>query len=275
MTDLSVVIVNYNTRDLLRDCLQSLVQSKEIELEIIVVDNASNDGSVEMVQEEFPKLTLLTMMVNTWFCGGNNHGILQATAPFVLLLNPDTVVKPNTLSIMLDFIQKNQDYVGVTAQLRYPNGSIQQTCARIPSYAYLLLNYTPIGFLFRHKRKALNHYIEYGDWQRDTDTDVEVIPGSCTLMRREDIALDDKLLLYFPEQDLAQRHQRPMRFLASTQITHHEKAATRNWNATFIFYRDLMQYTQKHHGIASAGLLWLLSRPLLAGMWVKYRFNKN
>ena len=271
MPDLSVVIVSYNTRDLLRNCLRSLRESVGLDLEIIVVDNASSDGSVEMARAEFPEARLLAQTFNTWYCGGNNIGIAAARAEFVLLLNPDTEAAPDALARMRHFLLVNPAYVGVTAQLVYPNGEIQPTCARLPGFRHLLLSYTVLGYLLPPLKRRLHREAVYGDWDRRSDRDVAAIPGACTMMRRGDIRLDDDLLLYFPEEDLAQRQRKPMRFLADARIQHHEKSSTRNWLATSIFFRDLLVYCRKHHGLGRMLLLWLLSRPLYWLMWLKNR----
>jgi GT2 family glycosyltransferase len=158
----------------------------------------------------------------------------------------------------------------VTLQLRYPDGTIQRTCSRVPTYAYLLMNHTPLGLLLRGWRDRVNAHHFYADWDRSSERDIEVMPGSCLMMRREDSQIDDNLLLYFPEDDLGQRNKGgKFRFLADTYITHHEKSVTQTWLATRIYYRDLLIYTRKHHGAVRAGLLWLLSRPLLWGMSLK------
>lgn len=271
MSDLSVVIVNYNTRDLLRNCLQSLRDSEGLSLEIIVIDNASPDNSATMVADEFPEMILLAQESNTWFCGGNNIGIDRATAKYILLLNPDTVVAPDALYLMCDFIISHPEYVGVTAQMHYPDGNIQQTCSKIPTYASLLLNYTPLGLLLPFIKNRINRDLWYDGWERESNREVDVIPGSCNLMHRDNVRLDDDLLLYFPEDTLAQNHQRPAYFLVDAKIEHHEKAATQNWLATSIFFRDMLVYTQKHHGLLPMLVLWLFSRPLYWGMWLKNR----
>ena len=234
MPRLSVIIVNYNTRDLLRACLQSLMQQTlpANELEIIVVDNASPDGSATMVAEVFPQVRLLA------------------------------------------FMDEHPDYAGCTAQMRYPDGSIQRTCSRVPTLAYLFVKHTPLT-LFATWRNRLDAQHWYSQWDRTSDYDVEVIPGSCTLMRREDILLDEDLLLYYPEDDLAQRTQRTFRYLRAAQITHHEKSATQNWGATAIYYRDLRVYVRKHHGWLAMAALWLMSRPLYWGMWVKQQVKQT
>jgi GT2 family glycosyltransferase len=265
---LSVVIVNYNTRDLLRDCLRSL-QAVTIPLEVIVVDNASSDGSAVMVADEFPDVTLLAQSENTWFCGGNNIGVVASSGELVLLLNPDTVVQPNALETLVAFMDENPDYAGCTARMHYPDGSVQRTCSRIPTYSYLLLSHTFIGAIFRRWRDRLTRHHWYDDegFTRNQSRDVAVIPGSCMLMRRDCYPLDDDLLLYFPEDDIAQRHaDKRFRFVAEAHITHREKSATRSWLASRVYFRDLLFYTRKHHGIAGVALMWTLTRPTWIGM---------
>jgi len=266
---LSVVIVNYNTRDLLRACLKSLRVSEGVELEVIVVDNASSDGSAVMVAEEFPEMRLLAQATNTWFCGGNNIGSRAATGKYVLLLNPDTVVAPDALKILVDFMETHPDYQGVTAQLRYPHGDIQRTCSRVPTFPYLLLSQTPLGWFIPPLTKRLSEHHWYPGWERNRNYDVAAVPGSCTLMRNGDTLLNDALLLYFPEEDLARRHGGKCRFLADAKIEHHEKAATQSWLATRIYFRDMLVYTRTYHGWLAMSVLWLFSRPLYWGMWLK------
>ena len=271
MPDLSVVIVSYNTRDLLRNCLLSLRDSVGLDLEVIVVDNASSDGSADMARAEFPEVKLLAQSLNTWYCGGNNIGIEAASADYALLLNPDTEVAPDAPALLHRFLLDNQAYAGATAQLLYPNGEIQRTCAQIPTFKNLLMSYSALGYLLPAHKRALESELTYGDWDRRSDRDVEVIPGSCTLMRRADLWLDDDLLLYFPEETLAWRHQKPMRYLAAARIKHHEKSSTRNWFATSIFFRDMLVYCRKRHGLMKTLLLWTLSRPVYWLMWLKNR----
>ena len=263
---LSVVIVHYNTPDDLRRCLDSLVVTA-LDLEIIVVEN---DASAAPLHDSFPDVRWLSQPENRWFCGGNNVGIAAATRPYVLLLNPDTVVNRAALAALLDFITTHEDYAGATVQMRYPDGSIQRTCSRIPTPAYLLAVNTPLGLILPGWRSRLQTRHWYADWDRTTSRDVEVLPGSCLLMRRADLWLDDNLLLYFPEDDIARRFAGArFRFLAEVSIMHREKAATQSWLATRVYFRDLLVYARKHHGAAFGVLLWLLTRPLLAAMAVK------
>ena len=263
---LSVVIVNYNTWEYLRVCLAALANST-LQPEIIVVDN---DGSARAVNEQFPLVRLLPQTQNQWFCGGNNIGIAAAQGDYVLLLNPDTAPQPDALHVMAAFMDEHPAYRGVTLQLRYPDGRIQRACSRIPTYPYLLMNHTPLGWLLRGWRERLNARQWYADWNRTSDRDVEVLPGSCLLMRRADLTLTADCLLYFPEDDLAQRFRgERFRFLSAAYITHDEKSVTQSWLATRVYYRDLMRYTRRYHGLMAVLALWILSRPLLWGMGLK------
>lgn len=269
---LSVVIVSYNARDDLRACLSALAACQPPP-EIIVVDNASADGTADMTRREFPGVTLLAQPRNTWFCGGNNLGIQAASGRYILLLNPDTVPQPGALEQMAAFLDAHPEYTGVTAQLRYPAGGIQRTCSRVPGCAYLLLNHTPLGWIAPGWRARAAAHHSYAGWARDTDFDVQVMPGSC-LMRRPGFRLDDSLRLYFPEDDLARRSPGAKnRFLAGAVVIHREKSVTRTWLATQLYFRDMLVYTRKHHGMAAAALLWLLSRPLLWAMALRRRLD--
>jgi len=270
LTELSVVIVNYRSAEYLRACLTALAAST-LQPEIIVVDN---DGSAAAVADDFPQVVYLPQSENRWFCAGNNIGIDAAQGDYVLLLNPDTEPQPDALATLVAFMQANPSYRGATLQLRYPDGLIQRTCSQVANYTGLLLNHTPLGLLLRGWRDRVNTQQWYGDWGRDSDRDVAVMPGSCLLMRRGDLRLDHSLRLYFPEDDLTQRYaEAQFRFLTGSYITHHEKAVTRTWTASRTYYRDLLIYTRKHHGRWRTALLWLLSRPLLAAMWMKARYS--
>ncbi|MEL7233762.1 MAG: hypothetical protein AAGK74_04655, partial [Chloroflexota bacterium] len=144
--------------------------------------------------------------------------------------------------------------------------------SRIPAFAYLLAQHTVLGMIFPvwRRRLADHHWYHDENFTREHSREVEVLPGSCLMMRREDIVLNDALKLYFPEDDLAQRYRgRRCYFLADAKITHREKSSTRSWLATRIYFEDMMIYVRTHHGLLRMALLWLFSRPLYAAMWLK------
>ena len=155
--------------------------------------------------------------------------------------------------------------------MRYPSGEIQQTGSEIPTYISLLLDYSLLGYLLPTTKKRVHDELYYADWDRQSRRDVKVIPGSCTLMRKHDLRLDDDLLLYFPEDSLAREHQGNACLLPDARILHHEKSSTQSWFATSIFFRDLLVYCHKRHGTLRMLLLWLLSRPVYWTMRWKNR----
>lgn len=133
MKDLSIVIVNFNTRDYLRNCLQSLEKntSKKLDYEIVVVDNASADGSAEMVKKEFPDVTLIASKENTGFAKGNNLGIKRTSqSRYVLFLNPDTIVKDDTIENMIAFMESHPDAGAATCKLVTPDGKEDESTHR-------------------------------------------------------------------------------------------------------------------------------------------------
>lgn len=277
MSTLSVVIVSYNSRDDLRLCLAALRHST-LPAEVIVVDNASSDGTPAMVRAEFPEVMLLEPGYNTWFCGGNNLGVAAASGDYALLLNPDTMAPPDALRVMVDFLDSHPDYAGATLQLRYPGGAIQRTCSRAPTLRYLLLTQTALRWLpllsGPRARAEAHHW--YAGWDRDRDFDVEAVPGSCTCMRRTELWLDDSLRLYFNEDDLARRFaNRKFRFLAAPAVLHREKSVTRTATASRLYFGDLMTYTRKWYGLGAAFLLWVVSRPLAWGIALRWLFKRR
>ena len=167
MPDLSVIIVSYNTCDLLRNCLLSLRASVGPSLEIIVVDNASTDGSAAMVRSQFPEVKLLAQAINTWYCGGNNIGARAATADYALLLNPDTEVAPDALALMLRYLRENRAMSALPGSCAILTARSKQTCARRPDIQNLLMNYSVPGYLLPMLKRSLQTHTTYADWDRD------------------------------------------------------------------------------------------------------------
>lgn len=270
--DLSVVIVNYNTRDYLRHCLASIeAQRGDLPVEVIVVDNASQDGSAAMVRAEFPRVVLVEPGVNTWFTDGNNLGVDQAQGDYVLLLNADTLVQPTMLPTMVAYLRAHPGVGALTCQQRsFDGGEILRICSRAPAYLDLLLGYTFLGAIFAPWRNRRRARMWYADWERDTTRAVEVIPGSCILAPRDLLlklgTFDARFRLYFPEDDLCRRILQAgyeVHFLADALLLHEEHASTRQAQrlASRVYFDDLIAFARKWHGAPAALLLWLLVIP--------------
>ncbi|MBI1257173.1 MAG: glycosyltransferase [Chloroflexi bacterium] len=277
MVDLSIVIVNYNTCDYLRACLASIeAQRGNLSVEVIVVDNASKDGSAAMVRREFPQVVLVEPGVNTWFTGGNNLGVSRAQGEFVLLLNSDTLIQPGMLPTMVAYLRAHSQVGALTCQQRsMDNGDILSICSRVPRYLDLLLGYTFLGVIFAPVRDRRRAAMWYADWARDTTRAVEVIPGSCVMASRALLnhfgTFDTRLKLYFPEDDLFQRMidaGYEIHFTAEATLLHKEHASTQQAQrlASQIYFDDLIAFTRKWHGSLAAFTLHLLVIPTRMAM---------
>ncbi len=226
--DISVVTLNYNTRDLLASCLASLREfSDGLNLELIVVDNASLDGSAQMVKQRFPEVRLLESSENTGCAGGGNLGIELASAPYVLIFDADTAARPGAIRVMLEYLQDHPAVGIVGPRLVGEDGEYQQSCHYFPllkaRYA-LLLFLTLIGSR-GWRRLGLSTNPSLDGWQ---ETEVDWIYTACVLIRRE--VFDSAGLLdahmFFGGDDMeffyrAARVGWKTVYLPRAEITHH------------------------------------------------------
>ncbi|MEP6984952.1 MAG: glycosyltransferase family 2 protein, partial [Chloroflexota bacterium] len=281
MPDLSIIIVNYNTREPLRRCLESIKTHKAaLDVETIVVDNASKDGSADMVRQVMPEAILIEPGHNTWFTGGNNIGIQKATGDYVLILNPDTVFQKDTMQIMIAYLKAHPKVGAITCQMRFPNGGLQNTGSRVPAYVDLLLGYTFLGVVLRSWRDNRRKQMWFTDWQRDTTRPVEVIPASNMMsplaLMQQLKGFDETLKLYFPEDDICRRILDlgyEIHFVAEALLIHEEHASTSQVQrlASQVYFQDLLQFSRKYYGVMSTLVLQGLIWPTRQAMDIKQR----
>jgi GT2 family glycosyltransferase len=268
----SIVIVNYNTRERLRECLESiLAHGAGLVHEVLVVDNGSQDGSAELVRSYPPPVRLVHEGSNTWFSGGNNLAAQQAQAEAVFILNPDTILLPDTLPTMLAALHADESLGAVTCRLEYPTDrQLQRTCSQYPRYADLLLGYTFLGALLPWWRARRRARAWYADWARDSMRRVEVAPGSCILARRAALeqvgVFDPRQKLYFTEDDLCRRLGQAgygILFVAEATLLHYERSSTRQVQrtATRLYFADMLIYCRNWYGLLPMLLLALLATP--------------
>lgn len=295
MADLSIVIVSWNVRDLLRRCLESIggaigprasqggSSSKEygvtelsheetgLEIEIIVVDNGSSDGSVEMVHDlrveegHFPNVCLIANEDNRGFSAANNQGISIAEGRYVLLLNPDTEIVGDALTALVAFADAHRD-VGITVpQLLNPDGTVQSSRRRFPTLWTALFESTwlepvaPRGLLDRY------YVVDQPD---DVVQDVDWVTGAAMLARREAIenvgSLDEDFFMYSEELDWCRRLKAAgwrIVYVPTAQIVHHGGKSSEQVVAArhLHFQTSKVRYFQKHHGpLAAEALRWFL-----------------
>jgi len=207
--DLSIVIVNWNTRELLRACLRSLetaLAGDGLETETIVVDNASADGSAAMVASDFPWARLIANAENRNYAAGNNQGLALAAGEFVLLLNPDTEVPPGALQALIAFLRENPRAGAVSPALVHPDGRLQPSVRGFPTPRALTGEMTGLARLFPKSEWAGYRVL---DPAGDTPTSVDQPMASAFLVRKAALDqvghFDEEFPLFFNDVDLCFR----------------------------------------------------------------------
>ena len=276
---LSTVICNYNTRDELARALQSLLDhAGTLAHEIIVVDNASHDGSAEMVRQRFPTVRLIESGENRWFSGGNNLGMRAAQGDYVLILNPDTIILPGALQTLVAYLNEHPAAGAVTARMTFADGRLQRNCSQFITYADLLLGYTFLGVLLRAWRNQRRAVMWYSDWDRESTRAVDVAPGSCIMARRAILNqidhFDERLKLFFTDDELCQKiagSGAALHYVAEATIIHDEHASLNQVPRLTqrVYFEDLLTYTRLYIGSLQAGLLAGLLVPTRAAMNLK------
>ncbi len=205
---LSVVIVNYNQKGLVKNCLKSLLEAEVgLPLEIIVVDNDSSDGIEQMLKDRFPKVKFYQTGKNLGMGGGNNLGFRKANGDYVLIMNPDIFVLPQTIQKLLDYVQA-QDNVGLIApRLLNPDRTLQYTCYRWHKFWTPIYRRTFFGKL-PWAENELKRFL-MADFDHNKTSEVEWIQGSCWLIPKKVLSevgfFDERFFMYFEDTDFCRR----------------------------------------------------------------------
>ena len=279
---ISTILCNYNTRDDLARTLGVLTAATVPDHEIIVVDNDSRDGSAAMVRSNYPDVRLIESGANLWFSGGNNLGLRAAQGDYALILNPDTIVEPNTLPILAAYLDAHPEVGAVTPRMTFSDGTRQSNCSQFSDYRGFWLDYTLLGMLLGSWRARHLQAMWYADWDRESTRAVEVAPGSCIMVRRSLVArvgyFDERLKLFFTDDDLCRRiiaTGAQIHYVVGTTIVHDEHASLKQVPRLTqrVYWADLIAYTRKYHGRA---LAWMLAgglAPTRVGMELKRRWR--
>lgn len=259
--DLTVIIVNWNVRELLKNCLESIyTQTREIAFEVIVVDNGSSDGSIDMVVREFPKVRLITNKENLGFGKANNQAIRESKGRYLALLNTDTVILGDALATMVGFMDAHRKVGAVGPKILNPDTTVQLTCGRhSPTLLTELWDFTKLSSLFPKSRvfgKSL-----MGFWDHNDTREVQLISGACMMVRRETIEqtglMDERFFLYADETDWCYRMRKnawEIYLNADAVIIHlGQKSMKRNSVSTVYWScKSMHAFFLKHHGVLSA-----------------------
>jgi N-acetylglucosaminyl-diphospho-decaprenol L-rhamnosyltransferase len=290
VADLTIVIVSWNVGELLRRCLQSILAT-ELDVEVVVVDNASIDGSPEMVRAAFPQVRLIANDENRGFTAANNQGLAVAQGRCLLLLNPDTEVVADALATMVQYLEAHPAVGALGPRLLFPDGRQQPSRRRFPTLATALVESTVIQEWWAENRILRRYYM--ADTPDDAVQPVDWVVGACLLVRRDVYeqvgGLDEGFFMYSEELDWCKRIKDAgweVVYLPTATVIHHEgKSSEQVVPARHIrFQTSKVRYFRKHHGwpqaetlrwfllatyvyqLAREGLKWLVGhkRPLRA-----------
>jgi len=275
---LSICIVNWNTRDYLRACLASIdAHPPDVPYEIIVVDNASQDGSAQMVREQFPHVRCIANPENAGYAAGNNQALRVAQGGFLLLLNPDTEVYQDTLNQALLFFRSHPEAGAVGALQRLPDGDIQPSVRAFP-YPQLLF-FEVIGLSRLFPQHPLFAGYRMGAFRYDRVQEVDQPMGTFLMVKREVIEqvgpLDEDFPLFFNDVDWCYRIKRAgwkIYFVPDVAILHQGGAATSQIRRAAIreSHRALELFYRKHfRGRIPALLFACMTGIIRLGAWFR------
>ena len=258
--DLSVVILNWNARDYLRACLQSIVgQNHRGAIQIIVVDNHSLlDDSAHMVRQEFPQFELLALERNTGFAGGNNIGLQRTRGRYVLFLNPDTVVHDGAFDALIEWMDAHPEVGACGPQILNSDGTLQASCRAFPSLGAGFFRNTPLGRLWPNNPWTRNYLMQGFDHHRASA--VDWLSGCALLIRRaaiDEIKCDGKLwdedfFMYCEDVDVCYRLKAAgwPRFYAPVATITHRIGASSDWAQGAMirrFHASMLRFALKHY----------------------------
>lgn len=254
--DLSIVIVNYNTKDLLKQTIESVINNtKGIEYEIWVVDNSSKDGSVEMVQEEFKSVKLIASKENLGFPKGNNVAIKKATGRYILLLNSDTKVIGDNLQNCVAYMDKHKDIGALGCKVELPDGTLDHACKRgFPTPEASLYYFLKLNKIMKNRKKYGAYTAEY--LGEDEVGEVDALMGAFMMIPRTVVdkvgMLDEEFFMYGEDIDWCYRIKEAgykIMYYPKEKIIHFKGSSSKKKKAktTYEFHRAMILFYRKHY----------------------------
>lgn len=259
---LSIVIVSWNTRAILDDCLGSIFANPPgDQFEVLVVDNASTDGTVELIRSRYPQVRLFCSEKNLGFAGGNNLAIPECAGRYVLLLNPDTKILPGALDRLTHFLEETPQAGAAGARLLNADGSLQLSCYPRPELFREFWRLFHLDLLYPYASYPVEK------WPLDRPRRVDVLMGACLLLKREVLeqagSLDETFFIYSEEVDLCLRIQRAgwqLFWVPQAQVVHYGGQSTQQVAAEMFLrlYQGKILYFRKHYGFPAAQIYKLI-----------------
>lgn len=255
--ELTIIIVNYKAKDMLRNSIQSIYENiEDLLYEIIVVDNNSRDGSCEMLQKEFPDVILIKNKYNAGFAKANNQAYSISKGKYIMLLNNDTVVLNNALKLLVSFLDENTDTAIVGPKLLNTDLTLQKPCRRgFPKFLNSMAYFLGLAKKFPQSRILAHYNMTYMD--ENTNHEVDAVSGAALVIRREDIRLaggllDETFFMHFEDIDLCYRVKKKGRkvfYIADAQIIHikGQSSKLRSTGVVKNFYDSAFKYFKKNY----------------------------
>jgi O-antigen biosynthesis protein len=284
---ISIVIVNYNVKHFLEQCLNSVYAAiNHCDAEVFVVDNNSVDGSNAMVKQKFPLVRLIENQTNFGFSYANNQAIKLAKAKYILLLNPDTVIEEKTLSLIADFMDNHPDAGGLGVKMIDGKGKFLPESKRgLPTPKVAFFKIFGLSKLFPKSKKFGQYHLSYLD--KDEVHQVDVLSGAFLLLRKETLnkcgLLDENFFMYGEDIDLSYRITKSgykNYYFPGTTIIHYKGESTKKGsiNYVIVFYRAMIIFAKKHFSQKNARTLIALINIaiyLRASVAIVYRFVRS
>ena len=272
---ISIIIVNYNVKYFLEQCLQSVHKAiQNIDAEVFVVDNNSVDRSVEMVQEKFPWVTLIANKENTGFSVANNQAMRIAKGEYFLLLNPDTIVEEDTFTKCVEFMDKTPDAGGLGVKMVDGKGKFLPESKRsLPTPAVAFYKIFGLSKIFPKSKRFGAYHL--GHLPEDDTNEADILAGAYMLMRKEALdkvgLLDETFFMYGEDIDLSYRlilGGYKNYYFPETRIIHYKGESTKkgSLNYVFIFYKAMIIFAKKHFSSKNA---WLFSTLINGAIYLR------
>ncbi|MFH1632171.1 MAG: glycosyltransferase family 2 protein [bacterium] len=263
--DLSIIIVHTFETGVLRQTLRSIrCAAPQLQFEVVIVDNNPVAGLHKLIKNEFPEIRYFPMAKNLGFGGGMNQGISRARGRYVLIFNPDIVVLPGSLEELMQFMDANPE-VGIAGpQLLNPDGSLQHTCYRIPTFMIPAFRRTPLGKFPRAKNQVEEYMMIHDDHSETMDVDALI--GAALFARREALAriglFDERFFLYYEDNDLCRRcweNGYRVVYRPESKMLHYHRRMSADGGLvhqltskfTWIHIHSFLKYWKKYRGVGN------------------------
>lgn len=255
--DVSILIVNYNVKDYLLQCLRSIdARADDLDVQVVVVDNASSDGSVDELRALYPHVTWVPLSENLGFGRGNNVGLEHCTGRYVLFLNPDTIIGQDTLSTMVAYLEDHPEVGLAGCKVLNPDGTFQLACRRgLPTPWASFCKLFGLQSLFPRSRLFAQYNLTYRSIDETYDVDALIgafMIGPASVVRAAD-GFDPAFFMYGEDLDLCYRIQQQgyrIRYVHTTSIVHFKGESTKrsSMNEVRVFYEAMEIFARKHFG---------------------------